>query len=32
MNLHTPGNLHSLQLGLVTDNADPEDQIGRAHV
>lgn len=31
MNLHTLGNLHSLQLGLVTDNADPEDR-GRIKV
>lgn len=31
MNLHPPGNLHSLQLGLVTDNADPEDR-GRIKV
>jgi uncharacterized protein involved in type VI secretion and phage assembly len=31
MNIHAPGNLHSLQLGLVTDNADPDDR-GRIKV
>ena len=31
MNAHTPGNLHSLQLGQVTDNVDPEDR-GRIKV
>jgi len=31
MNVHTPGNLHSLQLGQVTDNVDPEDR-GRIKV
>ena len=31
LNAHTLGNLHSLQLGQVTDNADP-DQRGRIKV
>lgn len=31
MNVHTPGNLHSLQLGMVTDNADPDNR-GRIKV
>ena len=31
MNAHTPGNLHSLQLGQVLDNADPDDR-GRIKV
>ena len=31
MNLHTPGNLNSLQLGQVTDNSDPEER-GRIKV
>ncbi len=31
MNAHLPGNLHSLQLGRVVDNADPENR-GRLRV